>query len=114
MINIGQFKDLLRCTSKDAYSMNEAELQRTFNSMAKFLLNKCVIIVGSKRYRMLEIEFYLFSKWHKDIIAYPRTNMTGGEWLFHKSGVDICFKSYCKKGGKNIDLVKRIITIQVC
>ena len=45
MINIGQFKDLLRCTSKDVYSMNEAELQRTFNSMAKFLLNKCVIIV---------------------------------------------------------------------
>ena len=104
MINIGQFKDLLRCTSKDVYSMNEAELQRTFNSMAKFLLNKCVIIVGSKRYRMLEIEFYLFSKWHKDIIAYPRTNMTGGEWLFHKRGVDICFKSYCKKGGKKYRL----------
>jgi hypothetical protein len=30
--------------------------------------------------------------------------MTGGEWLFHKSGVDICFKSYCKKGGKKYRL----------
>ena len=66
-----------------------------FNSLAKILLNKCIIKVGEKNYRMLEIEFYLYSSNHQDLITYPRVD-AGGNWFFHQSGVDICFKSYCK------------------
>ena len=96
MTNIETLKEHLRCngTDKDIYS--DPNVEQTFNIIADILLNKCAIKVGEKRYRMLEIEFYLFSKIHKDIIAYPRTNREGGEWFFHPSGVDLCFSSFCK------------------
>lgn len=64
-----------------------------FSSLAKLLLNKCVVRVGKKNYRLLEIEFYLYSSSHPDLITYPRTDEKGGSWFFHQSGVDICFKS---------------------
>lgn len=99
MDNIKRLKDYLHCigNGKDIYSSKE--IDDKFKDIADILLNKCVIKVGEKRFRMTEIEFYLFSKEHKDIIAYPRTEMKGGEWFFHASGVDICFKSHCKKNG---------------
>lgn len=66
-----------------------------FDEIADFLLNKCIIRVGDKNYRLLEIEFYLCSSSHQDLITYPRNDEKGGNWFFHQSGVDICFKSSC-------------------
>lgn len=71
------------------------DIDDLFDSLAKVLLNKCVIKVGAKTYRMLEIEFYLYSLKHQDLITYPRIDK-GGNWFFHQSGVDICFKSSLK------------------
>lgn len=61
MTNIETLKEHLRCngTDKDIYS--DPNVEQTFNIIADILLNKCAIKVGEKRYRMLEIEFYLFS-----------------------------------------------------
>ncbi len=47
-------KDLLQ--SDEIYSTDPADL---FNRLADTLLNKCIIRVNGKVYRMLEIEFYL-------------------------------------------------------
>lgn len=94
MGNIEKLKDYLRCVGKDLYENDKIE--DDFMAIAKLLLNGCIIKVKSKRYRMLEIEFYLFGRKHQDIIAYPRTDMEGGEWFFHPSGVDLCFKSHCE------------------
>lgn len=73
-----------------------------FSSLAKLLLNKCIIKAGDKNYRLLEIEFYLYSSSHPDLITYPRIDSEGGNWFFHQSGVDICFNSSCNasKDGK--------------
>lgn len=41
---------------------------------------------------MTDIEFYLYTSSHKDIITYPR-NSEAGQCFFHSSGVDISFES---------------------
>lgn len=83
---------------KTIYSEDASTL---FSSIAKLLLNKCVVRVGKKNYRLLEIEFYLYSSTHPDLITYPRTDEKGGKWFFHQSGVDICFNSYCKSASED-------------
>ena len=63
-----------------------------FMYFAEVLMNNFQIEKGDKRYWMNEIEFYLFSDNHQDIITYPR-RCKEGMWFFHASGVDITFKS---------------------
>ena len=48
----------------------------------------------------IDIEFYWFSKNHKDTITYPR-NCNAGDWFFHNSGVDLAFDSYVSTSVKN-------------
>lgn len=62
------------------------------SDIAKSLLCDYQIRKGEKRYDILEIEFYYFDKNYPDIITYPRT-AESGDWFFHQSGVDLCFKS---------------------
>ena len=97
MGKIEELKDYLRCVGNNIYT--NVDVEKRFEIIADILLNWCIIRVNSKRYRILEIEFYLFGGKgkHKDIIAYPRTNIEGGEWFFHPSGVDLCFKSHCER-----------------
>ena len=63
-----------------------------FDALAKSLMNNFQIMKGRKRYWLTEIEFYLFTESHRDIITYPR-RCEAGMWFFHASGVDISFKS---------------------
>lgn len=63
-----------------------------FQSIADDLLNHVLIAKGDKLYEIIEIEFYLFSPKHPDVITYPR-HIDGGQWFFHQSGVDLSFKS---------------------
>ena len=66
-----------------------------FSSLAQLLFNRCIIKAGDKNYRLLEIEFYLYSSSHPDLITYPRIDSEGVNWFFHQSGVDICLYSSC-------------------
>lgn len=63
-----------------------------FRSIANDLLNHVLIAKGEKLYEIIDIEFYLFSPKHPDVITYPR-HIDGGQWFFHQSGVDLSFKS---------------------
>lgn len=63
-----------------------------FQDFAKDLMCNFQIEKGDKRYWMNEIEFYIYSDEHRDIITYPR-NCPAGVWFFHPSGVDIAFSS---------------------
>lgn len=67
-------------------------VQQRFEQIAKKLINNFRIKKGNDIYDFLEIEFYYYNKEHKDYICYPR-NAEAGDWFFHKSGVDITFKS---------------------
>ncbi|MBR7085934.1 MAG: hypothetical protein IKI47_00110 [Prevotella sp.] len=84
-----------------AHLQNNSISSKDFDTLAKLLLNKSVIRVGNKNYRLLEIEFYLYSSSHPDLITYPRIDNEGGHWFFHQSGVDICFHSNCKTTENN-------------
>ncbi len=63
-----------------------------FEELAKALMNNFQIKKGDKLYWMTDIEFYIYTDSHRDIITYPR-NCEAGRWFFHASGVDISFKS---------------------
>ena len=104
MGKIEELKDYLRCVGNSIY--NNVEVEKKFEIIADILLNWCIIRVNSKRFRMLEIEFYLLGEKHNDIITYPRTDMEGGEWFFHPSGVDLCFYSHCEKNDGHFVLEK--------
>lgn len=86
---IEQLKDKL-----DLLGFNEPEdYGAFFQSIADILLNHVLIAKNERRYEITEIEFYLFSPTHPDVIAYPRIFENGGQWFFHQSGVDLSFKS---------------------
>lgn len=70
--------------------------QESFAPIANILMGEYVIQKGNCRYAIVEIEFYAFSKDHKDFITYPRT-IKCGRWYFHQSGVDLTFESICDK-----------------
>lgn len=63
-----------------------------FREIANLLMNKCVISKGEVKYEIVEIEFYLFTPSHQDLITYPR-DTKAGQWFFHQSGVDLTFES---------------------
>ena len=63
-----------------------------FENLAKALMNNFQIQKGENRYWMTDIEFYVYTDSHRDIITYPR-NCKAGMWFFHQSGVDISFES---------------------
>lgn len=63
-----------------------------FDDLAFALLNNFQIQKGDNRYWMTDIEFYIYTDSHRDIITYPR-NCGAGRWFFHPSGVDISFES---------------------
>lgn len=63
-----------------------------FEELAEALMNNFQIKKGDNRYWMTDIEFYVYTDSHRDIITYPR-NCEAGRWFFHASGVDISFQS---------------------
>lgn len=63
-----------------------------FEKIAIVLMNDFVITKKENQYQIVEIEFYLFTPEHPDIITYPRST-EAGKWFFHQSGVDLTFLS---------------------
>lgn len=76
---------------------NEEDLSKAFRSIADKLFEEYEIICGEKHFRFAEIEFYYYRKgcfdkeWNK--ITYARNEKDDGDFMYHYSGVDICFKS---------------------
>lgn len=68
------------------------EPQTLFQTIAEELMCNYVIQKGIQQYRIVEIEFYFYSRDHQDVITYPRY-IDAGRWFFHSSGVDLTFKS---------------------
>lgn len=82
-------KDVLK---KALRSIDRSNLQESFENVAQILMGKCAIQKGDRKYAIVEIEFYLYNKDHKDYITYPR-DIIAGRWFFHQSGVDLTFES---------------------
>lgn len=63
-----------------------------FKKVAQELFQNYCICKGDKYFQFLELEFYLHTPAHSDVITYPRKT-NAGDWFFHMSGVDLCFDS---------------------
>ncbi|MCH5227151.1 MAG: hypothetical protein J1F16_04960 [Muribaculaceae bacterium] len=84
-------KDLLEKT--DIKDLDKEGINLRFQEIAETLMGNYIIKKGEKKkYAIVEIEFYLYTPSHQDFITYPR-DLEAGRWFFHKSGVDITFKS---------------------
>ena len=87
--SISGLKNLLNCNN---LPQNPAKYYGFFKNIAEILMNKCVISKRGVDYEIIEIEFYLYTSNHQDVITYPRV-IDHGQWFFHISGVDLSFKS---------------------
>lgn len=74
-------------------------LSKDFKRIAEKLFKEYEVLCGDKHFRFAEIEFYYYrtggifdKEWN--CITYARENKKNGEFMYHYSGVDICFKSY--------------------
>ncbi len=64
-----------------------------FANLAESLMRNFRIKKGEDQlYWITDLEFYIYTDSHRDIITYPR-NCEAGRWFFHASGVDISFES---------------------
>ena len=77
------------------------ELSKEFKCIAEKLFTEYEIICGDKHFHFAEIEFYYYRKGRFDkewnSITYDRNKKEDGDFMYHNSGVDICFKSQFSK-----------------
>lgn len=97
-----------------------ADFKGYFEDIAKLLMNNCVISKLGINYEIVEVEFYLFTPDHQDVITYPR-ELSAGQWFFHQSGVDLTFESnteHCGgiliRGLRNIETGQLTLGPQKC
>jgi hypothetical protein len=65
----------------DYDNVDEAKIQE----IAKSLLQKYVLVVGDKEYRICEVEFYVNNDNHNDKYTHGDKNQkTFGKWYFHR------------------------------
>ncbi len=74
------------------------DVYKYFSETADLLMNNYVISKQGIKYEIVEIEFYLFTPEHPDVITYPR-DCVAGQWFFHQSGVDLTFTTTAKQFG---------------
>lgn len=78
----------------DAKYNSETDIEAAFDKIADILLNKVKITRGNKCYYIGEIEFYLYTDSHRDIITYPR-NTKSLQWYRNAFfGIDLTFNSH--------------------
>ena len=87
MIENNTLKELL---SKDYNDIKDYDIY--FAEIAQELMCNYIIATDKAEYDIIDIEFYLYTPEHRDVITYPR-EMDEGRWFFHASGVDITFRS---------------------
>lgn len=85
--------DLKEKLSLSNYAKEQGDFFDYFKEIANLLMNQCVIVKGGTHYEIVELEFYLYTPNHQDVITYPRDIRKAGQWFFHQSGVDLTFES---------------------
>lgn len=76
------------------------KVEKKFNKYAKQLIENYIFYVNDKKYEIIDIECYWYSKNFTDNKnSYKRNNKKSGEIYVHRSGIDVCFKSDKKSYG---------------
>lgn len=80
-----------------------------FKRIADILLNRSILRINDKTYRICSIEFYYQNNHHQDKAAHQhKRQLSTGEWYFHGSGLDITFGNQNEYGGILIQVLKEM------
>ena len=74
------------------------KLSQQLTKVAEVLLNQSILNIGHEKYRICEIEFYVFANEYKDPYAHQNPHqLVFGQWYFHQI---LTQAGYRCKGGK--------------
>lgn len=88
--------DKLRTLMSISANASKSEIMETFDSIADYLKNYCVIKAKDGEYRILDFEFYFFNQNHQDITTHPRNSEALCWYINDFGGIDLNFKSEIK------------------
>jgi hypothetical protein len=75
------------------FKTDDTNIEQSFNTIAKELINENVIMVNDKVFEFTEIEFYFFKKGiHEDIYT-QKNKRNAGEWRVHNQGLEITLEA---------------------
>jgi len=80
------------------FQINEEKIEKEFVRLAESILLEKQLIVNEARFNFTEIEFYFYSKTHKDAFTHEH-KMEAGKWRFHNQGFDITLRGENGFGG---------------
>jgi hypothetical protein len=81
------------------------DASEAFKEAANFLMNDCLLKIGEEKFRIIELEFYYWSKNHPDCYIHDHENgghtkqKEFGRWYVHASGIDLTFGRDGNAGG---------------
>jgi hypothetical protein len=99
-----------------------SSLQDKFELFANYLLNDCVMYIGTQKYFLEEVEFYYHADSHKDSYVHQiQDQKTSQQWYFHKyktgayksgtyKGLDLTFGTTTSFGGILIRAIENATT----
>jgi hypothetical protein len=80
-------------------TMDSPSVLRLFDEIADSLLNRYLLKIANKDYRLTEIEFYYHSTYHPDNSVHKNEGQLAfGKWYFHRMKNGISFKGGNYKG----------------
>ena len=98
-MTLDELKQLM-CIPADA---KKEYIKNTFEIIADFFKNGCVIKYDNVEYRIVDFEFYFYNKNHQDITVHPRRSKALCWYINEFGGIDLNFESnidkvFVKKG----------------
>ena len=92
-MTIEELKSLMRIP----VDASKVTIMQTFERIAEVLMNGCVIKFQNEEYRILDFEFYYYSKKHQDISVHPRNSEALYWYINDFGGIDLNFESKINK-----------------
>jgi len=103
---------------KNTSNISKKDIQSLFGDIAKFLIEKCIIVAADgRKYGFQNIEFYFYSKTHRDIITHPRISDALQWYINDFGGIDLNFESTYEESEtyfKNFSKKKPILNDKCC
>jgi|ERR1019366_2387025 hypothetical protein len=90
--------------------LSREAILKSFDQIAEKLFKGFQLHVNKSLYRLVDIEFYYFSKnIYEDVYTHKhKDQLQNGKWYFHSSGIDITFGNGINHGGILIRAIAKI------
>lgn len=75
------------------FTIDDSNIEQSFNTIARELINETILIVNDKVFEFTEIEFYYFKKGVHEDIYVQKNKRKAGEWRVHSQGLEITLEA---------------------